>query len=182
MINSSPKTPNSTPQTEKDKSPNGSGPKRPGSSENPLTPTPIPELRENVLKKWAYLKLGERGFQLAKDQSRQSLVERLVKKSQDGTIGQKDGDNPSGPMSDEDMAVSVGDQFETHHHYPPPQQPAKEKDDGSALSKWALAAGLLATGLGGGALAMSMLKGDNPPAVSDDTNTKYGLKLYEGES
>lgn len=183
MTDSSQTTNSSTQQTEKAKSPNGSGPQRPGSSETPQTITP-PDLRENVLKKLAYIKLGERGYQMVKDQGRQRLVERLVKKTQDGTLGKvTEEDKLSNATDGEDMSFKLGDSFETHHHYTQQQQqPAATSNGNSSLAKWALAAGLLASGLGGGALAASLLKSppSSPPA-SADSDTRYGLKVYEGE-
>jgi hypothetical protein len=186
MTNSSPTTNGSTKQSGKEKSPNGSKPL----GLDPSETTPTPTLRENLIKKAAYLKLGERAYQLEKDQGRQRLVERLVRKTQDGTLG-KATDDKEPDIAKDDMSVQVGDTENVthHHHYAPPepaqQEPAKPeptKDSTSAMGKWALAGGLLAAGLGGGALATAMMRGNDttPPAVSlDDSNTRYGLKLYQ---
>jgi hypothetical protein len=145
-------------------------------------------LRENLIKKLAHIKLGERAYQLEKDHGRQRLVERLIRKTQDGTLGQATG-NEEPDIAKDDMSVLVGDTKNiTHHHYPPPApsvpvQPEPAKDSVSTMGKWALAGWLLAAVLGGGTLAAFMMRGNSttqsPAASSDDSNAKYGLKLYK---
>ena len=165
----------------------------PGDSTTPSEPENSPSgfenrsnppgsLRENLIKKWGRLKLGDYALQVEKDGRRQQIVERLIRKTQDGTLGKpttEADDNAAWPESD--MAINLGDTTTNVYHQPPQ---ASDGNRGRAFGKAALLVGLLAAGLGGGALAATLLGGKETPAraVTDtDTNTQYGLRLLQKE-
>ena len=157
MANSSPTTNASTTPSAPEHSPHGFA----------NTAYPSGSLRENLMRKWAGLKLADYGLQLEKDGRRQQIVERLIRKTQDGTLGRPTNE----PWPDEEMAVSVGDTTNHHYHTPP---------RGNSLGKLAIAAGLLATGVAV-PFVLNALR-DPPPAVSTDdrpdSDTQYGLRLF----
>jgi hypothetical protein len=129
-----------------------------------------PETRNRLQEQLVGLYEADKGLQLAKDRSRQQLVNRLVRKLQNGTMGQA-----TLEPEDEDvetMGVNVGNTV--HHHYtPPPSKPA------GVLPKLAMAAGLVAAGAGMGALpwVASMLKSSDSPPPAADTDTQYEIGL-----
>lgn len=101
-------------------------------------------------------------------------VQRLVRKTQDGTIGTAE-DNE---MSEDDASFNVGDQVHNHYHGPPQQS--------SALKKLAPAIALgSALALGGGAGVaipliaswMSQQKVEAP--TMEDTDTRRILRSLE---
>lgn len=108
------------------------------------------------------------------------LVERLVRKTQDGTLGTATGDDPGG----EDV-IQVGD----NHYTVLPAEPHTGTSSSSLAGKMlATAAAALLAGGGGVGAAMWALSGpettDPPAAVAPqtpgpnvDTDTKYRLRL-----
>jgi hypothetical protein len=117
------------------------------------------------------------------------LVERLVKKTQDGTIGQPGPDKPQ----EADMGVRVGSDDVTHNHYevaapaaPDSRRAPPEGTEPIEGFKWESAVKPLialatAAGLGFGAanLINSLSSKDSPEFVDTDTNTIQQLELVE---
>ena len=125
---------------------------------------------------WYQTKLADTGVQIEKDLRRQKSIERLVKKTQDGTLGQA----TSEPMDEESETVNVGN--EIHHHHGQPKTT-------SPLVKGIATAGLAVAGLGAGVaapIAAWNLTRKIAPAVTEqptmeDTDTKYGIRIFRGE-
>ncbi len=117
-----------------------------------------------------------------------ALVRRLVRKTQDGTIGQPDAAVESTPPTTEgedmedEAKVSFGDQT-TYNITEPPARVSAAKAPG--LLPYILAAAIGGGGLGAAAATLpSLLRAPAaaPPAqtVTDtDTNTQYDLKFKE---
>lgn len=128
-------------------------------------PRPPRTWQEQLAKHWWGRKIADEALQVEKDQQRQQMLQRLMKKQQDGTVGEAT-DDP-GP---EDMAVSVGDQY----HWHPPTA-------GSGLGK--LLGGLaLGASLVGGPLATYLLTRPettptSPTIVQGDRNTDTSMLL-----
>jgi hypothetical protein len=119
-----------------------------------------------------------------------ALVRRLVKKQQDGTLGQPttESDETDAEGSDdmaEDDKVNFGDT--THNVYTIADQgkSVAEKAAGSLLPI-ILASALGGGGLGAAAMALpALLKDDPPPVVTPsdtDTDTQYLLEFAEGKA
>ena len=139
--------------------------------------------------------LAHDGVQVEKDMRRHAVVERLIKKTQDGTLQQATGE-PMDKQLDEEMAVRIGDESHIHYHNAPTNEtntttppPSQEKDQSKgSLAKTAATIGLAAA-LGGAGLAApiaayNLTKPSSPSVtvVEDptvDTDTKYGLKIYK---
>lgn len=140
------------------------------------TTTRPKEWKERLAELWYQTKLANDALQIDKDSRRQRSVERLVKKTQDGTLGQATAE----PMDDDDDTVSVGN--EIHHHHPAPPTPLPPKP---SVAKSLAAAGLAAAGLGIGAAApiavWNLTKDATEVIEGDDTDTKYGLKIFRDE-
>lgn len=119
-----------------------------------------------------------------------ALVRRLVKKQQDGTLGQptteSGGEDAEGSddMAEDDK-VNFGDT--THNVYTIADQgkSVAEKAAGSLLPI-ILASALGGGGLGAAAMALpALLKDDPPPVVTPsdtDTDTQYLLEFAEGKA
>ena len=111
-------------------------------------------------------------------QRKQRVVERLVRKTQDGTLGQVDPTSDESP--EEDMGVSVGNRT-VHNYY---GQPAAEAATvgGSLIKRVGLAAALLAAGGGVGAAVPWLLERlqVQPAAVAPqaaDKDTLFDLRF-----
>jgi hypothetical protein len=124
-----------------------------------------------------------------------ALVRRLVKKQQDGTLGQpttESGDTGGGDGEEgggDDMAegdkVNFGDTTHNVYTITEPGKSVAEKAAGSLLPI-ILASALGGGGLGAAAMALpALLKNDPAPVVvpqDTDTDTKYLLEFAEDES
>jgi hypothetical protein len=119
-----------------------------------------------------------------------ALVRRLVKKHQDGTLGEPtaecgDQDAEGGDAMAEDDKVNFGD---TTHNVYTITEPAKSVTEkaASSLLPIVLAAALGGGGLGAAAMALpALLKKDPAPVVvpqGTDTDTQYLLEFAEDES
>jgi hypothetical protein len=107
-----------------------------------------------------------------------AMNRRLVRKTQDGTLGQPDTGDAA--VEDEDETVSFGDTTNTYNV----AGQAKDTIAKAAPSvlPYVLAAALGGTGLGAAAMALpSVLKLLNPPAATQalDFDTKYNLNFEE---
>ena len=134
--------------------------------------------------------LAHDGVQIEKDMRRQAVVERLIKKTQDGTL-QNATTEPMDKQLEDEMAVRIGD--ESHVHYHTETKPVLSQPQPSATSSMAktlAAAGLAAAGLGAGAAlpiaAYQMFKQAPtnvivPTDTDTDTNTQYGLRVYRDD-
>lgn len=130
----------------------------------PEAPAPL-SWTQSLAELWWGRKIADDALQVEKDRRRQLIVERLIKKTQDGTLGKHTDD----PFPDDDMAVNVGHQYHWHN-----------QRSGAGLGK--LLGGLaIAAGLVGGPLATYLLmKASELPQVvapSEDTVTDYQLRL-----
>lgn len=146
--------------------------------------------KERVADQWWKLKLADFGVQIDKDMRRHAMVERLVKKTQDGTLQQVTAE-PMDKTLDEQMGVRIGD--EIHYHNTQATKPVKseQQTQGSSLGKTLAAAGLAAAGLGAGVAlpiaAWNMTRPDTQvvveqnPGIDTDTDTQYGLKIYRDD-
>lgn len=119
-----------------------------------------------------------------------ALVRRLVKKHQDGTLGQptaENGENEAEGSDDmaEDDKVNFGDTTHNVYTITDPGKSVAEKTVGSLLPV------ILASALGGGALAAAalalpaLLKEDPAPVVTTsdtDTDTQYLLEFADEEA
>ena len=116
------------------------------------------------------------------------IVERLVKKTQDGTIGQPGPDEPQ----EADMGIRVGDDT-IHNHYelaapvaPDGRRAPPEGTEPIEGFKWEYVlkpllplAAAFGLGFGGAALIDSLSSKDSPEFVDTDTNTIQQLELVE---
>lgn len=122
-----------------------------------------------------FLVAGE-AAQLEKLLRQNAIVERLVKKRQDGTIGQPT-QEPQDRSLGEDVGVSVGNTI--NHYYPPPiQQPAAALDaasPGSPAAPAAASASATKAGIGKTlALAAALLGGSGIGAAVPWALGAYG--------
>ena len=129
--------------------------------------------QQRLAERWWKTKLADNALQIAKDARRQQVVERLIRKTQDGTLGSETADW----SLDDDMGVQVGDNMTVQV-----QQPLRT----GGVSRLLFAAALLASGGGVGALAAwaaTSLVRPNPsaivPTASDhrDADTRYEFGL-----
>ncbi len=137
-----------------------------------------------------FLVAGE-AAQLEKLLRQHQLVERLVKKRQDGTIGQPTEE----PGDGEDVGVSVGNTI--NHYYPTQTQPAAAPVASSpgaavapaATSDWKKALALAAALLGGSGVGVAVpwaLGAFNKPAATNTTVVQpgesrgLGIEVIEG--
>jgi len=121
--------------------------------------------------------------QVEKDQRRQAIVERLMRKTQDGTLGRPE---PQ-PEEIEPMGVHIGDANVSHYHPAPTptvEAPKPVAELAAAAGSTWLKRGLLAAALlgsGGLGAAGTWLGTRARPAGPEwlDTNTQYELRLSE---
>ncbi len=120
-----------------------------------------PEQAAQIVKRSIGIRQAERVADFQRIMRQNALVRRLVRKTQDGTLGRRTDD----PI-DDDM-IQVGDNNITVYN--------DQKPGGKAgtLAKWALIAAGLAGAGGGAAYFASKL-----PALTD-TDTKYELRLVD---
>lgn len=144
---------------------------------------PAPTWREKVKRNWINMRLGHEAMMMDKLQKQGALVERLVRKAQDGSLGTSTDE----PEEADSMGVMVGN--EIHNHYgPEPTEaspsvsPGADTDVGLAeVPAWKKAAALAAivAGMGGTAGLASYLTSrgqDTPPAVTQPPDVPgYGV-------
>ena len=103
-----------------------------------------------------------------------SLVQRLVKKTQDGTLG-KASSEPMDTGLEEEMAVTVGDTI-NHHHYPTPEPvavaaPAPTPAPTTNLTPWLALLSLLMVALLTLAICWIAFGNQTPVAATPPTIT-----------
>lgn len=132
--------------------------------------------KEKLAQLWYETKVADLALQLDKDDRRQRSVERLIRKTQDGTLGEVSSQDDE----DESMGVSVGNETITNNYHQP-QTPSKSSSVATAL----VAAGLTAAGIGVGAAApiaawnLTRQQASPSEVIQDtDTDTKYGLQIF----
>jgi len=130
--------------------------------------------KETLKRNWANTRLAHEAGMLGELMAEKALVRRLVKKSQDGTVG-----TPT--EEDEDVDVNVGN--EIHYHVAQTAADAQPTSTPitSTASAWLaplLSAALAAAGAGGLTYLMTR---DIPTMVDTDTDTQYELRLGTGE-
>ncbi|MHC4180494.1 MAG: hypothetical protein ACYSWU_23575 [Planctomycetota bacterium] len=117
--------------------------------------------RERLKKNWINTRLAHEAAVLEKLQAEGAMVRRLVRKTQDGTLGQA----TSEPEDTGDMGVEVGNETTHNHYYAKPAAT-------SSLAKAAMAAALLGSGVGAGFAipwALGMLTPPTTEAPIDTT-------------
>jgi hypothetical protein len=133
-------------------------------------------------------KLADNGLQIEKDGRRQAVLERLIRKTQDGTLGTSTNE-PMDKALEEDMSVSVGNETYIHHEAPPPA-PVPQESKLSGIAKVVAASGLAAAGLGSAAAipiaawnlarpAQTTVVQEAPDFEDTDTDTKYNLRIFK---
>jgi len=139
---------------------------------------------QQMIRRWVGLKMAHDSVQVAKDLRRQAIVERLIRKTQDGTLGTPTDDWPLGNTDAGGMGVQVGDTI-IHQHVSEQHRTAGAL---GTLGKAALAAALIGTGaalpLAAGALMQSFAaRTQTTPAPAPsapptaDHDTQYQLRL-----
>lgn len=127
--------------------------------------------REKLIQRRQGVRMAHDLMQIAKDGSRQRVVERLIRKQQDGSLGRPDGEDDMG-----DIQVVAGDLTV--------EQPRPRT---SKLASAILGAAVLAAGAGLGAgipLGWELLQPTPPPvapAKSEDRDTLFELDLGSGD-
>lgn len=129
--------------------------------------------KEKLKANWADTRLAHEAVALESLQRKDTLVQRLVRKTQNGTLGKETVE----PEDAEDMGVAVGNQ--THNHYYAADSPPKPPT--GVLTKAAIGAALLASGAGAaltGAWALGAF--DSPPAVEVEVDAEpqyWGIEV-----
>jgi hypothetical protein len=125
---------------------------------------PIPE-------NWKNVRIAHEAMQVGHLANVHRLVSRLVRKQQDGTLGQPD---PNAGPEDTDVGVNVGNSIVNNYQLPGGKKP-------SMMRKIAWTAIALLAGGGIGStlvpLAIEWLTSPTPPPAAsfDDENTKYRI-------
>ena len=149
-----------------------------------------PEMAAKVNRTSAQLEQLAEVMDVLRIDKQNALVRRLVKKHQDGTLGQPtdESDDQNAEGSDdmaEDDKVNFGDTTHNVYTITEPVKSVTEKATGSLLPI-VLAAALGGGGLGAAAMALpALLKSDPAPVVvpqDTDTDTQYLLEFAESES
>jgi hypothetical protein len=127
-------------------------------------PVPWPEKFKRM---WMETRLAHEAMTLEKLQRQSGLVDRLVRKTQDGTLGKPTGE-PQEFAEAATMGVMIGN--EIHHHYEPGAPSKTATGPAADTPLWkkaaALAAIMAATGGGGAALSTYLMQPDEePPAI-----------------
>ena len=149
----------------------------------PATEEPAEAWQEAFKRQWMQTRLAWECQQVEKDQRRQAIVERLMRKTQDGTLGRPE---PQ-PEEIEPMGVHIGDANVSHYHPAPTptvEAPKPVAELAAAAGSTWLKRGLLAAALlgsGGLGAAGTWLGTRARPAGPEwlDTNTQYELRLSE---
>jgi hypothetical protein len=126
--------------------------------------------KERLADKAVRLRLLERLQTGSKFNRQAKIVERLVRKQQDGTLGKPE----ANAAAEQDEVITVGDQIQYHYHGSAKEQSAKKS---SGLAKAAILAAGIATGgigLGAAPIVIDML---TKPAASTDTDTDTTVDL-----
>jgi len=150
----------------------------------PASPRSWPE---KLKRNWANTRLAQEAVMLDQMQKQNGLVRRLVRKTQDGSLGTRTEEPEDAEAAGEaEMGVMVGN--EIHYHYPSPATPeavpeaAAKPAASSGLSKLATA-GVLAAAIGGGgglgALVAQLVRPADTaaPTAAVDADTQYDLRL-----
>ncbi len=149
-----------------------------------------PEMAAKVNRTSAQLEQLAEVMDVLRLDKQNALVRRLVKKQQDGTLGQptaENGENEAEGNDDmaEDDKVNFGDTTHNVYTITNPGKSVAEKAAGSLLPV------ILASALGGGVLAAAalalpaLLKQDPAPVVTTsdtDTDTQYLLEFADEEA
>jgi len=150
--------------------------------------------REKVAKNWINTRLAHEGMMLDKIQRQGALVRRLIRKTQNGTLGTAT-DEPEDAVEADDVGVMIGN--EIHNHYgqqPTPSAPSASVSSGAGTEArpatvetaetplWKKAAALAAVmaGTGGAAGLASYLTtqpAEKPPAVEIPAPPGYGVEV-----
>jgi len=125
---------------------------------------------EKTIRRFYEAKLAGRLMHLGQMAQDRALLQRGVRKMQDGTLYQP------GEPEDDEMNIRIGD--DVHHHHPAPAEAQPSLVESSMvgsgwLKKAAVAAALVAGGAGAGAVPW-LLSGDTPtqpePVVQSQPN------------
>ena len=140
--------------------------------------------RENIAKKWMQLKIAERAEGLSGIMRQRDSVHRLVRKQQDGTLGQPDTGSEHMP-EDDDTSVQVGDPTYNHYHGATPG-PLPSRGRLSDLALAAILGGAAVTWLPG-LINRPETPVDQPGApekapVATDRVNEYELGISTGEA
>jgi len=140
-----------------------------------------PETAHRLIKNQEQINQLHRVFSVLRLDKQNALVRRLVRKTQDGTLGQPTADTgDAAPAEGDEMSddletdkVNFGD---VHNNYTV-AQPATAKS--ASLWPMILAATLGGCGLGAAAMALpALLKPEpQPTIVTTDTDTQYSLEF-----
>lgn len=136
----------------------------------PETTTETLTWKDKLQKMWWGVKIADNALQVDKDDRRQRVNERLIRKTQDKLLG-PDTEAEKG----EEVGIRVGDDNSTHVY----NYPAKKKT--SLLAKGVVGAGLIATGWGlgiGAPMVLDAMKGDTPVVVpkGEDSDTLFRIE------
>ena len=119
--------------------------------------SPPRDWRERLGQQWWSVKMMERLQGLDMGDRRNKIVTRLVRKTQNGTLGQ-----PTDEPEDEDVSsYKVGDEIHNHYSPPPPDNRARDL----------LLAAIAGLGLGAGAMYLN--KPD--PGPDKDSRVEFSL-------
>jgi hypothetical protein len=130
-----------------------------------LAEEPPKRWREKAKRGWIGLRTAGEAMGIAAVDRSHRIAERLVIKTQDGTLGKPTEEPTSGPIEEDgEMGIHVGDTV--NHNYPP---------KASGLKKAAITAAQLAAGGGAGAGIPYLMGAFDKP----DADTKYELRLGE---
>lgn len=114
------------------------------------------------------LKIAEDAQMVERNFRRWNIIDRLMLKTQDGTIGKPDEPNMLKNKESESDAVHVGD-VTNHYHQPDPPPPKQEAASGGGWQNWILIALLLGIL---GVLSVQSIRG---------TQAKYSPPILEVE-
>ena len=124
--------------------------------------------REGIAKKWLGLKIAERASGLAAVRAAGRSTHRLVRKTQDGTLGKPD----EKPM-DDDETITVGDP-QYHYH-------GQQQGQSNQLVTLALAAVLGGMGATWLPKLMNPEPKPAPPVATEDRVNQYELSIGTNE-
>ncbi len=123
--------------------------------------------KKRLTKNWVNTRLAHEAVAIDRTQQQANLVQRLVRKTQNGTLGEETVE----PEDIEGMGVAVGN--ETHNHYYPAAA--------GLLPKVVLISALIASGVVAGVFGAWMMRQPATPVVESpsDEHPQYdvGLRL-----
>jgi hypothetical protein len=134
------------------------------------------------MQHWFGIKLGHQAAALDGIAKQGRLVRRLVRKTQDGTLGQATSE-PEDLPEDDDMGVRVGDEINYHLHQP---QSAPASGGLASAARTALLVGLGAAAGAGPLVAWNALRPaatpPTPAAVQPGIDPlRYGFSISSGK-